>query len=133
MHVSQQIGDGHHCGDGQGPVNSAVVIFRLVEWHEREQSQFEITASLLPKTLDGLYGMIYGLVAAVDDERTMDRALAIVGQFPDLRGETPLPAREAQTLTMELLLKRGMERGLEQSILASDAYQAYAAERDGVG
>ncbi|EXJ14801.1 efflux RND transporter permease subunit [Imhoffiella purpurea] len=34
---------------GQGPVNSGIVILRLKDWSERERSQFEVTASLLPK------------------------------------------------------------------------------------
>ncbi|MEM9304310.1 MAG: MoxR family ATPase [Pseudomonadota bacterium] len=91
------------------------------------------TAALLPRTLDGLYGMIYGLIAAVGDAGTMNRALEIVGQYEDLRGETPLPAREAQTLTMELLLRRGMESGLENEILASPAYQEYLDGREADG
>jgi len=88
------------------------------------------TAALLPSTLDGLYGMIYGLVAVVTDEPTMERALEIVEQFPDMKGDAPLPAREAQTLTMELLLQRGLARGLENAILGSSAYRRYMAARE---
>ncbi|ABM61043.1 AAA family ATPase [Halorhodospira halophila] len=91
------------------------------------------TAALLPESLDGLYGMIYGLVAAVDDAATLTRALEIVEQFPEMRGRTPLPAREAQTLTMELLFQRGLARGLESAILGSPVYQRYLAERAGDG
>ncbi len=87
------------------------------------------TAALLPTTLDGLYGLVYGLVAAVSDAATMARALEIVEQYPEMRGGTPLPAREAQTLTLELLFQRGLAQGLEGAILDSPAYQRYLAER----
>ncbi|SIT65858.1 AAA domain (dynein-related subfamily) [Ectothiorhodosinus mongolicus] len=88
------------------------------------------TRALLPRSLDALYGMIYGLVAAVTDESRMQRALAIVEQFPEMQGEAALPVREAQTLTMELLLQRGLAQGLENSILGSAAYQNYMAARE---
>ncbi len=89
------------------------------------------TRDLLPTTLDGLYGMIYGLLAAVDDEARMRRALEIIEQYPDLPGH--LPGREAQTLSMELLLQKGLAQGLENAILASPAYQRYANERHARG
>ena len=89
----------------------------------------DATAALLPTTLDGLYGMLYGLLAAATDDATMARALEIVEQFPDLRGATPLPVREAQTLAMELLMQKALERGLETAILDSPAYARYAAQR----
>ena len=52
------------------------------------------TAALLPKTLDGLYGMIYGLLAASVDEQTLARALEIVEQLPRHQGRARLPVRE---------------------------------------
>ncbi len=89
------------------------------------------TAALLPKTLDGLYGLIYGLLAASgSDARTMSRALEIVEQFHDMQGEVPLPIREAQTLAMELLMQRALETGLESSILDSGAYRRYLEQRE---
>jgi hypothetical protein len=62
------------------------------------------TAALLPRSLDALYGMVYGLVAACSDEATLTRALEVVEQLPEARGTVPLPLAEAQTLAMELLL-----------------------------
>jgi hypothetical protein len=38
----------------------------------------------------------------------------------------PLPVREAQTLAMELLMQKALERGLEAAMLDSPAYQRYA-------
>jgi MoxR-like ATPase len=88
------------------------------------------TIALLPTTLDGLYGLVYGLLAAAVDAHAMTRALAIVEQLPETRSPQPLPIRESQTLTMELLFLKALERGLEAAVLDSPAYRRYAAERD---
>jgi len=87
------------------------------------------TAALLPRTLDGLYGMVYALLAAATDEDRMARALAIIEQLPDAQGREALPIRESQTLAMELLLQKALERGLEGAVLDSDAYRRYAEQR----
>ena len=89
------------------------------------------TVALLPRTLDGLYGLVYGLLAAAGDAPALARALAIVEQLPELRAAQPLPIREVQTLMMELLLGKALERGLEAAVLDSPAYQRYAARRQG--
>jgi len=93
----------------------------------------DATAELLPTNLDALYGMIYALLAAATDETTMARALAIVEQLPDARSSEPLPVREAQTLAMELLLERALERGLEGVALDSAAYRRYSEAREQAG
>jgi hypothetical protein len=90
----------------------------------------EATLALLPRTLDGLYALVYGLLAAVDDAPTVTRALEILEQLPEIRAGTALPLREAQTLAMELLLARALERSLDAAVLASPAYQRYAAARE---
>lgn len=87
------------------------------------------TAALLPQTLDALYGMIYALLAAATDPPAMARALAIVEQLPDTQARVPLPIREAQTLAMELLFQKALERGLEAAVLESPAYLRYSEAR----
>jgi hypothetical protein len=87
------------------------------------------TAALLPKTLDGLYGLIYGLLAASVDEQAVARALEIVEQLPEIRGPVPLPIREAQTLAMELLMQKALDAGLETAILDSPSYRRYSEQR----
>lgn len=87
------------------------------------------TVALLPRTLDGLYGMVYGLLAASSDAETLARALQIVEQLPDARASAVLPLREAQTLAMELLLQKALELGLESTVLDSASYQRYTRER----
>ena len=73
--------------------------------------------------------MVYGLVAASDAEARLARALEIALQLPEVRGEVPLPAREAQTLVMELLMQKALERGLEAVIMDSPAYLRNAERR----
>jgi MoxR-like ATPase len=87
------------------------------------------TVALLPRTLDGLYGLVYGLLAAAGEPHTLARALEIVEQLPELRAAAPLPLAEVQTLAMELLLQKALEGGLEGVALASPAYRRYAAAR----
>ena len=41
----------------------------------------------------------------------------------------PLPIREAQTLSMELLMQKALESGLEAAILDSAAYRRYNDRR----
>ena len=87
------------------------------------------TAALLPTSLDGLYGLIYGLLAACTDELRMARGLEIIEQLPDIRAGGALPIREAQTLAMELMMQRALETGLEAAILDSSAYRRYSDRR----
>jgi MoxR-like ATPase len=84
------------------------------------------TAALLPKSLDGLYGLIYGLIAAATDAPKVARSLEIIEQLPDIRSDAALPIREAETLAMELMMQKTLERGLEAAILDSPAYARYA-------
>ncbi len=105
-------------------IQAAVDVVRLLASRKGDE-----TAALLPKTLDGLYGVIYGLLAASSDERTLGRAMEIIEQLPDIRGEVALPIREAQTLAMELLMQKALENGLEATVMDSAAYKRYAERR----
>ncbi len=87
------------------------------------------TVALLPQTLDSLYGMLYGLLAACHDAPTLARGLEIIEQLPEATGPQPMPLREAQTLAMELMIKKALESGLEATALDSPAYQRYAERR----
>ena len=87
------------------------------------------TAALLPRTLDGLYGMTYALLAAATEPHTLARALEIIEQLPDVDARVPLPIREVQTLAMELMFQRALERGLEGTVLESPVYARYLSDR----
>ncbi len=89
------------------------------------------TLALLPATLDGLYGLVYGLVAACTDAPRFGRALEIVEQLPQIRGARALPLAEVQTLAVELIAQRALQSGFERALLDSPAYARYAAQRQG--
>jgi MoxR-like ATPase len=105
-------------------LQAAVDVMRLLAARPGDE-----TAALLPRTLDGLYGMVYGLLAASSDSPALARALEIVEQLPDTRAETALPLREAQTLAMELLMQRALEGGLEATVMDSVSYRRYSERR----
>ena len=105
-------------------LQAAVDVVRLLAARPGDE-----TAALLPRTLDGLYGMVYGLLAASSDSAALARALEIVEQLPDARAETALPLREAQTLAMELLMQRALEGGLEATVMDSASYRRYSERR----
>jgi len=92
----------------------------------------EATLALLPTTLDGLYGLLYGLLAACTEAPTLARALDIIEALPQHRaGATAgLPLREAQTLAMELLFQKALESGLEATVMDSAAYRRYSQRRE---
>jgi MoxR-like ATPase len=87
------------------------------------------TTALLPRTLDGLYGLLYGLLAACTSAPALSRALEIIEQLPDMDSAVPLPIREAQTLAMELMMQKALGSGLELAIIDSPAYGRYAERR----
>jgi MoxR-like ATPase len=105
-------------------LQAAVDVVRLLAAKRGDE-----TAALLPQTLDGLYGMVYGLLAASSDADALARALEIVEQLPDARAAVALPLREAQTLAMELLMQKALERGLEATVMDSASYRRYAKAR----
>jgi AAA domain (dynein-related subfamily) len=105
-------------------LQSAVDVMRLLAARPGDE-----TAVLLPCTLDGLYGMVYGLLAASSDSSSLTRALEIVEQLPDTRSDAALPLREAQTLAMELLMQRALEGGLEATVMDSASYRRYSERR----
>jgi MoxR-like ATPase len=105
-------------------LQAAVDVVRLLAAQRGDE-----TVALLPRTLDGLYGMIYGLLAASSDATTLARALEIVEQLPDTRATVALPLREAQTLAMELLMQKALEGGLEATVMDSASYRLYAKAR----
>ncbi|WKW52307.1 AAA family ATPase [Rhodomicrobium lacus] len=105
-------------------IQASVDVFKLMEARPGAE-----TAALLPRSLDGLYGMTYGLLAACTDSDSVARALEIVEQLPEVKAEIRLPLREVQTLAMELIMQKALSTGLEGAILESPAYGRYAEAR----
>jgi hypothetical protein len=87
------------------------------------------TVALLPTSLDGLHGLVYGLLAACSEAPRVARALEIVEQLAELRAPAPLPIREVQTLAVELLARKALADGFETALLDSPAYRRYSAQR----
>ena len=111
-------------------IQAAVDVVRLLAARRGDD-----TVALLPRTLDGLYGMVYGLLAACRDAPTLARALEIIEQLPEAKATRPLPLHEGQTLAMELLMQRALEDGLEATVLDSASYRRYleCRQREGHG
>jgi hypothetical protein len=105
-------------------IQAGVDVVRLLAARPGEE-----TSALLPRSLDGLYGMIYGLLAASTTETVLRRALEILEQLPQAPSAASLPVREAQTLAMELLMQKSLEQGLEAAVLDSPSYRRYAERR----
>jgi hypothetical protein len=105
-------------------IRAGADVVRLLAAHRGKE-----TAALLPSSLDGLYGMIYGLLAVCTDAARLTRVLEIIEQFPDMRPGAALPIREAQTLAMELTMQKALVSGLEASILDSPSYRRYLEQR----
>lgn len=85
------------------------------------------TKALLPQSLDALYGLVYGLASAATTKPRLLRILEIIDQFTDM--ENALPVRESQTLTMELVLKKALEAGIDDVILDSPAFVRYSERK----
>jgi MoxR-like ATPase len=105
-------------------IQAAVDVVRLLAARRGPE-----TLALLPRTLDGLYGTIYGLLAACNDAANVSRAIEIIEQFQEIRSNVALPILEGQTLAMELLMQVALENGLEVAILDSPAYGRYLERR----
>lgn len=106
-------------------LQSGVDVMRLIDARPGPE-----TLALMPRSLDALYGMLYGLVGACATPGVLPRALEIVGQLTEARGVVPLPLREVQTLAMELLARRALESGDPSAMLGSAAWHAYSRARD---
>ena len=89
-----------------------------------DASAGEATKALLPQTLDALYGLVYALASAATERARINRIIEIIEQFTDMPGT--LPTRESQTLAMELILKKALESGIEDEVMASAAWQRYS-------
>ena len=94
--------------------------------------------ALYPDTLHGLNALIYALVGAADAAR-IDAAIEAMEGIRHLAHRRPgegfeaLPLAEVTAFGFELLIAQALERGLQEAFLRSDAYAAYAADREAAG
>lgn len=84
-------------------------------------------AALYPKSLNGLVGMIYALVAQARED-TMPATLEIMAELDKI--DAPgLPLAELQSFGFEILIRKAMAEKLTEAFRLSDAYAQYAADR----
>lgn len=86
---------------------------------------------LYPRSINGLVGMIYALVAHADGSSISD----VIDIMADLRAvDAPgLPLAELTTFGFEILIRKAMSEGLAEAFRTSEAYRRYAEERTGSG
>lgn len=94
--------------------------------------------ALYPSSLNGLNAVVFGLVGAADDTRigAVIDALEQVRHLADQRAEPEfanLPLAELCAFGFEILMARALKHGWSQAFAGSDAYRAYAADRQAAG
>ena len=99
----------------------------LVSLEELFQTPRSKRRELYPKSINGLVGLVYAVVATVDEERISD-AIDIIA---DLRHvEAPdLPLGEVTNFGFEILIRKSMAQGLTEAFRTSQSYRDYAKER----
>jgi len=93
---------------------------------------------MYPASMHGLHALVYGLIGALERENVaaVCEVMAGLRSLPAERAESAfarLPLAELCTHGFELLLKKGLDRGLGPAFLSAPAYTAYAAERERLG
>jgi MoxR-like ATPase len=93
---------------------------------------------MYPSTMHGLHALIHGLVGALGPE-TADaviETMADVRELGRLRPEDAfarMPLAELTTHGFEMLIRKGLDLGLQEAFLSSSAYRDYAEERKAAG
>jgi len=85
---------------------------------------------LYPGTMNGLVGLIYGLVAQTDAD-TLPATIEVMADLRVLKGDAvaSLPLGELTSFGFELLIRKALANGLEDGFRGSTAYAEYAADR----
>lgn len=82
---------------------------------------------LYPKSINGLVGMIYALVASANEASISD-AIDIMVDLKNIDAQG-LPLAELTTFGFEILIRKAMSEGLAEAFRTSDAYRLYAEQR----
>lgn len=90
--------------------------------------------ALYPETMHGLVALISALVA-VTNGNNVDDVIDCMAEIRRLDGERAgrLPLAELTTFGFEMLIRKGLELGLEEAFARSRAYRDHAAEREAAG
>ncbi|MFP7672911.1 AAA family ATPase [Marivita sp. S0852] len=91
-------------------------------------------ASLYPTTMNGLVGLIYGLVTQADKASLPD-IIDVMADIRTLRSSdvAALPLGELTSFGFELLIRKALSNGLEDAFRDSKAYAEYAQDRRAAG
>ena len=94
--------------------------------------------ALYPSTLHGLHAVAFGLIGALD-ETTLDPVVEVmegIRHLPTHRSDNAfsrIPLAELCTYGFELLIRKALDKGLGEQVLANPAYQSYARDREAAG
>lgn len=85
---------------------------------------------MYPTSMNGLVGLIYGLVAQTD-ATTLPKTIEVMADIRTLNRDAvaSLPLGELTSFGFELLIRKALAQGLEEGFRGSAAYAEYAAER----
>lgn len=91
-------------------------------------------ADLYPQSLNGLVGLIYGLVAQTDNETIRD-IIDVMADIRTLKADRlqTLPLGELSGFGFELLIRKALAKGLHEAFRGSEAYADYAQARAEAG
>lgn len=89
---------------------------------------------LYPSSMNGLVGLIYGLVAQTD-EATIKDTIEVLADVRNLNTQavSSLPLGELTSFGFELLIRKALANGLEEAFRGSEAYADYARDRTDAG
>lgn len=109
----------------------AAEIEALVSLQELFDAPKAKRSGLYPKTINGLVGLIYALVANADAGSIRDT----IDIMADLRNiDAPgLPLAELTTFGFEILIRKAMAEGIAEAFRTSEAYMQYARDRAEAG
>jgi len=88
--------------------------------------------ALYPQTVNGLVGLIYGLVARAD-AATLPRIIEVLADIRKLEARAGLPLAELTGFGFELLIRKALADGLQEAFRTSSAYADYAGDRADLG
>jgi MoxR-like ATPase len=89
---------------------------------------------LYPDTLNGLVGLIYGLVAQTEAD-TIAGVIDVMADIRTLKSDRvqALPLGELSSFGFELLIRKALAQGLQEAFRGSEAYADYAQARAETG
>ncbi|MEM9736879.1 MAG: ATPase, partial [Pseudomonadota bacterium] len=94
--------------------------------------------ALYPATLHGLNAVVFGLIGALEKSSVgpsveVMEGIRHLGAHRSEEAFSRMPLAELCTYGFELLIRKALDDGLGEQVLATAAYQAYAKDREAAG